>query len=174
LLLIYLSCAWITGILLGSKFSLYPAWLDLALLPLPLLFFYWHKKKLIVSASLIILALLGGIVRFRSTLPVADENSVQFYNDKAAVVLKGTISQAPDIRDKSTHIYLAHIQIKTADKWKQLNGQALLFVPRFPEYNYGDVLQVKGKLETPQAIEDFDYAGYLANQGIYSTMLSPK
>ena len=174
MLLIYLSCAWITGILLGSKFSLYPVWLDLALIPLPLLFFYWHKKKLIVSASLIILALLGGIVRFRSTLPVADENSVQFYNDKAAVELKGTISQEPDVRDKSTHIYLAHIQIKTADKWKQLNGQALLFVPRFPEYKYGDVLQVKGKLETPQAIEDFDYAGYLANQGIYSTMLSPK
>ena len=98
MLLIYLSCAWLTGILLGSKFSLYPVWLDLALLPLPLLFFYWHKKKLIVSISLIILALLGGIVRHQSTLPVADENSVRFYNDKAPVELKGTINQAPDVR----------------------------------------------------------------------------
>jgi len=47
-------------------------------------------------------------------------------------------------------------------------------VPRYPEYSYGDELLVNGKLETPQAIEDFDYPGYLANQGIFSTMLSPK
>jgi len=47
-------------------------------------------------------------------------------------------------------------------------------VPRYPEHSYGDELLVKGKVETPQAIDDFDYPGYLANQGIYSTMLSPK
>ena len=47
-------------------------------------------------------------------------------------------------------------------------------MPRFPVYNYGDELLVKGKLQTPQAIDDFDYPGYLANQGIYSTMLSPQ
>jgi competence protein ComEC len=35
-------------------------------------------------------------------------------------------------------------------------------------------LQVKGKLQTPQAIDDFDYKGYLANQGIYATMFSPQ
>ena len=174
MLLIYLSCAWITGILLGSKFSLYPVWLDLALIPLPLLFFFWHRKKLIISVSLLILALLGGIVRYQSSLPTESDNVVQFYNDKAPVEMMGMVSQAPDVRDKSTHIYLTHIEIKTADKWKKLNGQVLLFVPQFPEYHYGDELQVKGKLETPQPIQDFDYAGYLADQGIYSTMLSPK
>ena len=61
-----------------------------------------------------------------------------------------------------------------ADAWKKVNGTVLLFVPRLPAYNYGDELLVKGKLATPQAIDDFDYRGYLANQGIYSTMLSPK
>jgi len=158
----------------GSKFSLYPVWLDLALIPLPLLFFYWHKKKLIVSASLIILALLG---RHRPLSIYVTGRRRKFravLHDKAAVELKGTISQEPDVRDKSTHIYLAHIQIKTADKWKQLNGQALLFVPRFPEYKYGDVLQVKGKLETPQAIEDFDYAGYLATRAFIPPCFPPK
>ena len=116
MLLIYLSCAWITGILLGSKFSLYPVWLDLALIPLPLLFFFWHRKKLIISVSLLILALLGGIVRYQSSLPTESDNVVQFYNDKAPVEMMGMVSQAPDVRDKSTHIYLAHIEIKTADK----------------------------------------------------------
>ena len=48
----------------------------------------------------------------------------------------------------------------------------LLFVPRYPEYEYGDVLRVTGKLETPTQLGDFDYKGYLEHQGIYATMPS--
>jgi competence protein ComEC len=156
------------------KLSLPPVWLALALLPLPLIFVFRHRKKLLITIALLILVCLGGIMRFQSSLPVVNENQVQFYNDKTTIELKGLVSQAPDVRDKSTHLYLSHIELKTADGWKKLNGQALLFVPRYPEYRYGDELHVKGKLETPQAIDDFDYRGYLANLGIYSTMLSPK
>jgi competence protein ComEC len=121
-----------------------------------------------------ILALLGGIVRYQAAIPVVDENYIQFYNDKTAVELKGTVSQAPDVRDKSTHLYLSGIELKTADGWQKLKGTVLIFVPRFPVYNYGDELLVKGKLETPQPIDNFNYPGYLSNQGIYSTMLSPQ
>jgi competence protein ComEC len=174
LLLIALSCAWITGILLGTKLSLYPLCLAVSLLPLPFIFVFRRRKKLLITISLLILAVLGGIIRYQSNLPVVNENYVQFYNDQTAVELKGIISQAPDVRDKSTHIFLSGIQLKTADGWKKLKGTALLFVPRFPAYNYGDELQVKGKLQTPQAIDDFDYKGYLANQGIYATMFSPQ
>jgi competence protein ComEC len=174
LLLIYLSCVWITGILLGAKLSIAPVWLAASFLPLPFIFFFRQRKKLLITITLLVLALLGGIIRYQSSLPTVDENCVQYYNDKSVVELKGVISQAPDVRDKSTHIFLSHIVINTADGWKNINGQALLFVPRYPAYNYGDELLVNGKLETPQAIDDFDYPGYLANQGIYSTMLSPK
>jgi len=120
------------------------------------------------------MVILGGTIRYQSSLPAEGANQIQFYNDRTSIELKGIISQAPDVRDKSTHLYLSHIELKTVDGWKKVNGQALLFVPRYPEYKYGDELQVKGKLETPQAIDDFDYRGYLANQGIYSTMFSPK
>jgi competence protein ComEC len=174
LLLIYLSSAWITGILLGTKLSLSPVWLALSLLPLPFIFASRQHKKLLITAALMILALLGGIVRYQAAIPVVDENYIQFYNDKTAVELKGTVSQAPDVRDKSTHLYLSGIELKTADGWQKLKGTVLIFVPRFPVYNYGDELLVKGKLETPQPIDNFNYPGYLSNQGIYSTMLSPQ
>jgi len=175
LLLIYLSCAWIIGILLGDKLSIHPLWLLISLLPLPFIFVFRQRKKMLIIVGLLVLAVLGGIVRYQSSLPVAEsENYVQYYNDKTAIELKGVISQAPDVRDKSTHIYLSHIAINTPEGWKNVKGQTLLFVPRYPEYSYGDELLVNGKLETPQAIEDFDYPGYLANQGIFSTMLSPK
>ena len=146
----------------------------MALLPLPLIFILRQRKKLLVFIALLILVFLGGIIRYQSSLPSDSANQIQFYNDRPDIELKGVVSQAPDVRDKSTHIYLSHIAIKTSDGWEKVNGQALLFVPRYPEYKYGDELQAKGKLETPQAIDDFDYRGYLANQGIYSTMLSPR
>ena len=174
MLLIYFSCAWITGILLGSKLSIHPLWLAISLLPLPFIFIFRQRKKLLITAALLVLAVLGGMVRYQSSLPTVNENYVQYYNDQTAVELKGIISQAPDVRDKSTHLYLSRIAINTPEGWKNVKGQALLFVPRYPAYNYGDELLVKGKLETPQAIDNFDYPGYLANQGIYSTMLSPK
>jgi hypothetical protein len=33
---------------------------------------------------------------------------------------------------------------------------------------------VTGEIETPPQLSDFDYPGYLAHQGIYTTMLYPK
>ncbi|MGP8081132.1 MAG: DNA internalization-related competence protein ComEC/Rec2 [Dehalococcoidales bacterium] len=174
MLLISLSGAWIAGILLGTKLSLAPVWLAVSALPLPFIFIFRQHKKLLLTSALLMLALLGGIVRYQSTIPVVNENYVRFYNDKTAVELKGIVSQSPDVRDKSTHLFLSNIELKTAGGWKKLQGTVLIFVPRFPVYNYGDELLVKGKLQTPQALDDFDYPGYLANQGIYSTMLSPQ
>ena len=58
--------------------------------------------------------------------------------------------------------------------WQEVSGTVLLFVPRYSVYRYGDVLRVRGKLETPPRLDDFDYKEYLARQGIYSTMLYPK
>ncbi|KPK21577.1 MAG: hypothetical protein AMJ70_06790 [Dehalococcoidia bacterium SG8_51_3] len=46
-------------------------------------------------------------------------------------------------------------------------------MPRISTYKYGDQLQVTGEMETPPQLNDFDYRGYLAYQGIYCTMLYP-
>ena len=98
MLLIYLSCAWITGILLGTKLSIHPLWLAISLLPLPLIFLFRQRKKFFITVSLLTLAVLGGMIRYQSSLPVAEgENYVQYYNDQTAVELKGVISQAPEL-----------------------------------------------------------------------------
>ena len=65
-------------------------------------------------------------------------------------------------------------KVEKEGEGNEVSGTALLFVPRYPAYKYGDVLQVTGKLETPPQLNDFDYKGYLAHQEIYSTMLYPK
>ena len=69
MLLIYLSCGWITGIPLGTKLSIHPLWLLISLLPLPFIFFFRQRNKLFITIALLILAVLGGIVRYQSSLP---------------------------------------------------------------------------------------------------------
>jgi competence protein ComEC len=46
--------------------------------------------------------------------------------------------------------------------------------PLFPRHEYGDLLEVTGKLETPFVSEEFDYRDYLARRGVHSTIAYPK
>jgi len=175
--LIYLSCAWVAGIFLGSRlaeaeFDLPLALIFVGLIPLPLLLFSQHRKPIILT-SLCLIALFGGAFHFQSSLPPDDESHLQFYNNET-VAIKGMVSQDPDVRDKTTHLQLSASEIKLDKEWHEVQGSALLFVPRYPSYSYGDVLLVTGELEKPPQLDDFDYADFLAHEGIYSTMLYPE
>jgi competence protein ComEC len=169
LALIYLSGAWLAGIYLGSKFVPPPLLILIGLLPLILLFFFRQKRKTIILTAVCLVAFFGGALVYQTSLPPDDASHLRFYNGQE-VEIEGTVSADPEIRDSSTHIQLSASQLNG----EKVSGEALLFVPRYPEYDYGDVLLVRGKLETPPQLGDFDYQGYLENQGIYSTMLYPQ
>jgi len=168
LALIYLSGAWVAGIYLGSRLALPPPLILIGLLPLPLLFFLRQKRRVIILTAVCLAAFFGGALCYQASLPPSDASHLQFYNGQEAEI-QGTVSADPEIRDNSTHIRLSVSQLNG----EKVSGDALLFVPRYPEYSYGEVLQVRGKLETPPRLDDFDYQGYLENQQIYSTMLYP-
>jgi competence protein ComEC len=168
LALIYLSGAWVAGIYLGSRFALPLALILLGLLPLMLLFFSPKKRKLMILTAVCLTAFLGGALVYQASLPPNDVSHIKFYNGQE-VEIEGMVSADPEIRDTSTHIQLSASQING----EEVSGEVLFFVPRYPQYDYGDVLRVKGKLETPPQLDEFDYKGYLENQRIYSTMLYP-
>ncbi len=166
--LIYLSGAWLAGIYLGAKLALPPLLIFSGLLPLILLFFLRQKRRAIILTAVCLFAFFGGALCYQASLPPSDAGHLQFYNGQE-VEIQGMVSADPEIRDSSTHIQLSASQLNG----EKVSGDALLFVPRYPEYSYGDVILVQGKLETPPQLGDFDYQGYLENQGIYSTMLYP-
>lgn len=166
--LIYLSVAWVAGIYLGSRFAPHFAITFSGLAPLILLLFFPKKRRAIILAAVCLIAFFGGALCYQASLPPDDASHIKFYNGQE-VEIKGTVSADPEIRDRSTHLKLSASQLNG----KETAGDVLLFVPRYPEYNYGDVLLVRGKLETPPQLGDFDYQGYLENQAIYSTMLYP-
>jgi len=168
--LIYLSCAWVAGFFLGSKLNLPWVFITVGLIPLPLLFFTSRHRKSIIMVSLCLIAFFVGAYRFQSSL----DTSLQHYNDRETIAIRGMIDEEPEVRDRVTHIRLKATQVKLDEEWQDVSGTALLFVPHYPDYHYGDVLRVTGKLETPPRFDDFDYRAYLARHGIYSTVLYPE
>lgn len=53
-----------------------------------------------------------------------------------------------------------------SDKLKGPLSAVLLEVPSYPEYHYGDLLEVTGKVGPAPEFEDFSYREYLAQQGV--------
>jgi competence protein ComEC len=172
--LIYLSGAWVAGIFLGTEFNLPLALIFTGLIPLPLLFFLRQRRKIIILSSLSLITLFAAAAYSHSSLHTVNENALRFYNDRGIAEIKGMVARDPEVGDKSTHLQLQATAIKLDEGWQEIKGTALLFVPRYPTYKYGDVLQVTGELKTPLQFNGFDYQGYLAHQGIYTTMLYPK
>lgn len=78
-------------------------------------------------------------------------------------VLIGKIIKEPDIRSNNIKLTL-----------KTEEGKVLITTGNYPEYFYGDVLKIKGKLETPIVFEEFNYKNYLAKEGIYSVIYYPE
>jgi len=174
MILVYLSSAWLVGTYLGTLLKLPPLFCLFGLVPLLGLLFTRRNLKVIIIASLGIFLCVGAAVYAYASLYNVDESNVRFYNDTGAVELKGVISQAPDIRDKTTQLTLKVQEIKLGNVWQEVSGKVLVTVYRYPEYQYGDLLDVTGALQTPLSFSDFDYKGYLEHQGIYAIISFPK
>jgi competence protein ComEC len=172
--LIYLSAAWVAGIYSGSKIALPMGIILLGLLPMCLIPFLSRYRKPLLLASFCLLALLGGSLRFQSSLSTVNEHHLQFYNDRGVVEIHGTVCNDPEVRDRTSVFQFSASELQTDSHRNEISGKALVRVPRYHEYHYGDILAVTGKLETPQQFGDFDYKSYLERQGVYSIIHYPE
>jgi len=171
--LLYVSCAWVAGIFLGSNLNLPLFALAFGLIPFALIPFLPRSKKTLIVVGLCLFTLLGGGLHFPSSLPPADEYSLRFYNDTGIVEIQGMVVEEPDIRDRYCLLTFSASETIVNGEKEEVSGTALIRMPRYPTYHYGDVLKVSGELETPPQFEDFDYKSYLARQGIYSVIYYP-
>jgi len=48
----------------------------------------------------------------------------------------------------------------------------LIYTDFYPEYKYGQIIRVRGKVEIPSVFKDFDYKQYLLNKGITSVVFN--
>jgi competence protein ComEC len=171
--LLYVSCAWVVGIFLGSKIGPPLLALSLGLIPFLLMPLFPKSRKTLLLIGLCLFAILGGGLNFPSSLPQVDEHCLCYYNDRGIVQIQGMVAEEPDIRDRYCLLTFSASEITAAGQDKGVSGTALIRVPRYPVYRYGDMLKITGELETPPQLQDFDYEDYLALQGIYSVIYYP-
>ena len=174
--LLYSYLFFIGGIFVESfsRLSLSIEWIIFIFGGLFVFIFVLIKRWKFVLLGFFVLFFLLGVLRCQDALLKIDDNKLSKYNGRN-VVLVGRIVREPDVRETNTKITVKVNKIF----WKNIvsrdiNGRVLITTNLYPEYKYGDELQIKGKLRTPQVFKDFNYRNYLAKDGIYSVMYYSK
>jgi competence protein ComEC len=96
------------------------------------------------------------------------------YLDKKVTVI-GTVAEYPDVRTSYTFLTLKNIQIQK----QQFDSEFILVrAPLYPQYAYGDVIEVSGSISQPPksfgtSTSRFSYKDYLSSFNIYATISYP-
>lgn len=129
----------------------------------------WSTLALIAAASALVFT--AGW-RYESTVP--EPAPIARFNDTDPVRLRGIVSDEPR-EQGSSRLYRLDVRESHSDgRWHRDSGDILIRASLFPSYKYGDLLEVRAKLETPPIFEDFNYREYLFRRGIDSIASYPK
>jgi competence protein ComEC len=96
-----------------------------------------------------------------------------------SVVLRGVVSDEPDVRETNTQLTIAVNGVLDGNTVSAADGKVLLITSRYPEYQYGDAIEVNGVLKKPESFSSddgrvFDYPNYLKAKGIAYQMFHPE
>ena len=172
--LVYLTLAWTAGLLLGRALRPPP----LLLGALGIMGFVWllacrHHRGRYLAPALLIAALLG-IGRYLLAMPPIDVRHLAHYNESGPLSLQGYISAEPSVRDTYLQIEVSAETLFLEERLRSVHGKAVVRLPLYEQYEYGDAVRLTGSLETPPILEGFNYREYLAARGIHSLMWYPK
>ncbi len=166
--------AFLAGVFVGNFLNLgLVVPLQLAGLGLVLAFFGRHRFVLL-ALGLIILGTGLGFARFDLDRHMTTPATLDYYNDsEGKLTMIGMVSEDPDRRADHTKLTIAVNTLQLGEAEQEVAGNILVKIARFPEYAYGDTMQLTGKLKTPFETEEFSYRDYLARHDIYSVMYYP-
>ncbi len=84
--------------------------------------------------------------------------------------MTGTLTGPPDVRDTHANLRLQVTDVDTGEQSLAVTGQVLARVAPGREWQNGDMVRLRGLLQTPPSSEDYSYQNYLAHQGILTYM----
>jgi len=170
----YLALCWLLGMAAaafaqGNPWAVAAAALLAAIVPLVAP----RSAFALLWAAMAAALLVGGAWLYQSSLPSAEPQGIATHNDGHTVRFRAVVSDEPDERGSSLRLRLSAREVLVDGDWQSISGGVLMHGGLFPRYDYGDLLQVTGKLKTPES-EDFNYRDYLARQGIGSIIIYPR
>lgn len=128
------------------------------------------------SPLLLLTALALGAARYQSSRPVlADPGFIAHYNDTGLnVAITGVVARPPDERDAYTNLHVQAETIRLSSDASRMtdpvpvSGLLLARLDPGADFQYGDRVILRGRLQTPPESETFSYRDYLAGRGIYA------
>jgi competence protein ComEC len=137
-----------------------------------------HRRAL--WASLLLASVLAGAGRALITRPHFTTVDLAYHNSplqagSPTVEVVGIVSAEPHPADRSQSLRISAewLRFDRSSTLLPVSGDLLAILPRYPEYTRGEQLKLTGPLSPPPAIGGFDYAAWLARQGIFSYMTFP-
>ena len=168
---LFFCLSFIVGVFIQSLINLPQLfWLGILVLGIMAAAVFWGKWKLAVVGFCLMLVFLGA---WRFEQHDSRPNSVKRFNDKEKIILLGKIIEEPDKRSDKINYKIKTMSYRLNNEVSPIQGNVLLAAKKYPAYQYGDILEIDGKLKTPRSSEDFDYAKYLAKDDIYSIVYYP-
>lgn len=166
---LWLCLSFIAGITLRSWLTVsnFQAYIFF-LFCLVVLIFTWQNKKVRIIALAGIFLFLG-IWRFNLNLPVINENHITSFHDRS-LSFTGIVKKEPDKRIDHFKLTIEEIKVNN----NSVKGKVLVKANLYPEYHYGDKLEIYCELKQPGKFNDFDYDQYLARYDIYTVCYYPQ
>ena len=178
--LLALAGAWVVGVFLAAHVD--PGRAPLAVFVLSaLLFAAWLAlgRRSIKPALLLAVLFLGMI----AAEGVGDPPStLNIYHGSGAVQVDGVVDGDPESAGTAYRFQLKVEKVSQGGTWSKTSADLLVTVRESPGlarsrdrpyFRYGDRLLLKGIIEPPPELDDFDYPAYLSRQGIGSIMQFP-
>lgn len=137
------------------------------------LFFGWPGKKKIIIAGLGGIFLFLGMLRYEAGVISWDESQISFYNGQEAT-FTGVVAAEPDARDAGVKLKIKSGRLLIGEEWREVGGNVLVNAKLYPDYKYGDELEIKCELQKPEPVNEFAYDKYLAKENIYSLCYWPE
>ena len=85
--------------------------------------------------------------------------------------IRGLVADDPIPRGRTVSLTLSSVLVNTNDGWEPLAARVLVDLPPWPDHEYGEYLQVTGKM---QALTSSPAAEALGRQGVLATMSYPR
>ena len=128
---------------------------------------FFGKRTTVNTLLCINLGVLLACITVVIHTPANDPRRIEHFTSGENATVIGWVTDAPERKPTVTRYTIDTAVIEIASQKIPMHGRILISdYATFPAYNFGDLVEVTGKLEMPKALDHFDYPSYLRVKGI--------
>lgn len=176
---LYFLLSFIGGVASGSFFDISQKFVLISvIISLSLIAIFYRRGSRILNPTLFLIALV--IIGFSGGFLLYDNSEskskilTNFNDQDVNLILLGYINGEPQKLIDKQRFTLQVKEIRVEKYITFPREKVLVITFLYPEFDYGDFVLVRGKIQKPKNFTGFDYENYLAKEDIFSVSYYPK